>query len=114
MKDEKIFLQHILKAVSAIEKYTSEIDEQEFFRNTLVHDAVIRQFEIIGEAAKNLSQKSRQEMAEVQWPAVAGMRNKLIHEYFGVDLIIVWNTTKEYLPILKKAIKRYLKQYPPT
>ena len=72
----------------------------------MIIDAVVRNFEIIGEAAKNLSRKTKSRLSDIPWEDITGMRNKMIHEYFGVDLEIIWKTIQEAVPDLKKAIKK--------
>ena len=74
----------------------------------MIQDAVIRNFEIIGEAVKNLSDTLKQEQPSIPWRRIAGMRDKLIHDYFGVDLVMVWKTIEEELPTLHKQIKTLL------
>ena len=71
----------------------------------MVVDAVVRNFEIIGEAAKNVPSKMKSLHKEIPWKEMSGMRNKMIHEYFGIDLKIVWKTIEHSLPGLKKAIR---------
>ena len=77
----------------------------EFKRNGLVVDAVIRNFEVIGEASKNVPLAIRRTHPDIPWAQMNGMRNLLIHEYFGVDVKTVWHTAKKYLPALKKRLK---------
>jgi|SRR3989344_4552603 len=103
MHKDAAFLEHILDAIIAIDKFTFGFDLERFKNDDLVHSAVIRQFEIIGEASMNLSDKA-QESIEVPWRDIVDMRNKLIHEYFGIDLNIVWRAITEDLQPLKKAI----------
>lgn len=105
-KDNRIFLIHILDAIKNIEEYVKDIKiAEEFANNKIVRDAVLRNFEIIGEAAKQLDEEYVKEHAQINWTKVIGMRNFLIHEYFGVDLGIVWETIKKDLPSFKKGIK---------
>ena len=76
--------------------------------NHLIQDGVIRQIEIIGEATKKLSDESREKYPHIPWKDIAGMRNKLIHGYFGVDLGAVWDTVEDGIPLLKSEIERII------
>lgn len=108
-RDETIYLKHILDAIEKIETYVSGFDESEFMETSLVQDAVIRQLEIVGEATKRLSAGVKAKKPEIQWQSIAGMRDKLIHDYFGVDIRTVWITDIDDLPPLKHAIHEILK-----
>ena len=101
MKDDKAYMNHIKKAIQKIEKYIFEINFEVFNSNTMIHDAVIRQLEIIGEATKNLSEDFIKIYPNIPWKLIAGMRDRLIHQYFGVDLKAVWKTVKEDFDLLK-------------
>jgi len=85
-RDDSVYLQHILDAISRIEEYLQGATEETFYQQYLVQDGVIRQLEIIGEATKRLSQRVRAKSPSVPWQDIAGMRDKLVHDYFGVDL----------------------------
>ena len=110
-KDNSLLLSHILEAVKDIEDYikdTSSVEDFIFDKKT--HDAVLRSFQVIGEAANNLDESFIESNPNVEWEKVIGMRNFIIHEYFGVDLNIVWDTIKEDLPTFKNNIERLLQR----
>ena len=107
--DQSVFINHILDAINKIEKYIQGIDEEAFKNNDLVQDGVIRQIEIIGEAVKRLSDDLTSQSPDLPWQDIAGMRDKLIHDYFGVDIDTVWLTVKKDIPDLKQEIKRIIK-----
>jgi len=108
-KDPKIFLEHILESIDKIEKYVAEINEKNFSGNFLVIDAVVRNLEIIGEATKNLPVNYKLTAPHIPWKKIAGMRDNLIHEYFGVNEDLVWKVVKKDIPELKKEIEILLK-----
>lgn len=89
-RDDSDYLAHIADAIAKIETYSLGMDESAFRASDLVQDAVIRQFEIIGEAAKNLSAPLKQKSANVPWKSIAGTRDILIHQYFGVNIGAIW------------------------
>jgi uncharacterized protein with HEPN domain len=109
MKNPIIYIEHIHTSVLRIKSYTTSIDEETFLKNPLIQDAVIRNFEIIGEATKKLSNEFRLKYPAIEWKKIAGMRDKLIHDYIGVDLWAVWAVVENILPELEIQIKEVLK-----
>ncbi len=107
-KDDRVYLLHILDAMDQIESYTQDCTYQAFMLTRLVQDGVIRQLEIIGEATKNLSNETRANAPEVPWRDMAGMRDVLIYQYFGVDMTAVWDTVRQDIPGLKQEISKLL------
>ncbi|MCB9757252.1 MAG: DUF86 domain-containing protein [Candidatus Omnitrophica bacterium] len=109
MKNDKIYLRHIDDAITHIENFIRAVDANSFSRNALVYSAVIRQLEIIGEAVKNLSVDFRKAHKQIPWKDISGLRDKLIHQYFGVDNLLVWKICKKELPELKRFVQNILK-----
>ena len=107
-RDDFGYLGHVRDAVIKIESYVQGLDEAGFKSNSMVQDAVIRQFEIIGEAIKQLSAELTSRDPETPWSSFAKFRDKLIHHYFGVDLDIVWQTIVDDLPVVRSGVERLL------
>ena len=107
MKNDGIYLQHILDAISKIETYIS-VGRKRFTAESHWHDAVIRQLEIIGEATKKLSPELRAMYPDTPWRRIAGMRDVLIHDYMGVDLNAVWEVTQKDIHSLKKQLQKFV------
>lgn len=103
-KDPDILLEHIAESIGEIEKYKEHINKRKFIAMTMMQDAVIRRIEIIGEAVKQLPPDFKRKHPEIAWAEIAGMRDVLIHDYFGVNINIVWKTIQEDIPQLKKQI----------
>ena len=105
MKDDSLYIDHILRSINNILEYTKGLSKKEFSKNNMVQDAVIRNFEIIGEATKKVSDVYKQLHFEIPWKEMSGMRDKLIHDYIGVDKAVIWKTIKEDLPHLKMILE---------
>jgi uncharacterized protein with HEPN domain len=107
MKDQRLFLIHIKECIEKIEQYTVD-GESSFSNDPKTQDAVIRNFEIIGEAVKRLSEDTRQTVSEIPWRQFAGFRDILIHQYDGINISEIWLTIENDLPILKEAVRTIL------
>jgi len=103
LKDDRVYLRHILDATEKVEEYTA-VGHDLFMEQTHWQDAVIRQLEIIGEATKRISSDTRDRYPDVPWKRIAGLRDVLIHGYMGVDVKAVWEITRKNIPELKKNI----------
>lgn len=107
MKDDRLYLIHIWECILRIESYAIG-GRSAFLASAMMQDAIIRNFEIVGEAAKHLSPEIRQLHPEVQWKGLAGLRDVLIHNYMGVDLIEIWNIVDDELPQIKSSLEPIL------
>jgi uncharacterized protein with HEPN domain len=105
---DTVRLQHILQAIEFVEEFIAKADLKLFIKDYLLQSAVVRQFEIIGEAAGNTSEELKSKYPEVKWNEIKGFRNLLIHEYFRVDAIELWKTIEDDLPELKRQLKEIL------
>lgn len=103
MKDDRVYLLHVQDAIVRIRGYCS-VGRDAFHADLMVQDAVLRNLEVIGEAVKNLSEGSKTARPDIPWKRIGGMRDKLIHQYFGVNLRLVWDTVTQDLPRLEAAV----------
>lgn len=109
-KECKVYLDDIVESIEKIEKYTTNISYEKFAEDSLLVDGVIRNLEIIGEAVKNLPAQIKTKYPDIEWKKIAGLRDILIHEYFGVNLEIIWDVVANKVPELKTSIKKILEE----
>ena len=100
MDRDKLYLKHIVEAIKKIKQYSEGITAEDFKKESLIQDGVVRELEIIGEAARVISETTKKKYPDIPWYDIAGMRNRLIHEYFQVDVEVVWKTVTQDLQIL--------------
>jgi len=108
-RNYKLFLQDILEAMNAIEKFIEGMEFDELVKDDKTSSAVIRKFEIIGEAARNIPDLIKEQYKDIPWKSMAGMRDRLVHGYFGIDYKLVWDTIKVDFKNLKHSLKKVLK-----
>ena len=107
MKDDRLYLHHMLERCCRITRFISP-GRETFMTSEELQDAVIRNVEVIGEAAKRVSAEARRHMASLDWRSICGMRDVLIHDYIGVDLDEVWNVASSRIPELQAALEEFL------
>lgn len=109
-RDEVTFLEDILQSIEKAMDYTKSVNLEQFAENLEKQDAVVRRLEIIGEATKKISIETRNKYPNIPWKEMVGMRDVLIHEYFGVSPSIIWNVVKNELAHLKPEIQRIIQE----
>ena len=107
-KSDAVFLNHILDAIRQIEVYTTGLSYRQFSETRLIQDGVIRQLEIIGEASRSLSDGLRSQYPDLPWQEIIGLRNRLIHAYFDINLGIIWDIVQTDIPPLRGRISSLL------
>ena len=100
-RDLRLYIEDILGSITKIENYTEDIDQQHFLTDTQIQDSVLHRLEIIGEAVKNIPNSFRDKYPQIPWKNIAGLRDILIHEYFGVNMRRAWKVIKDDIPALK-------------
>ena len=108
-KGDLIFIEHMLESINAIEDFSKGLIKEKLISSRLKQSAIVREIEIIGEAAKNISHNLKEKYKEIAWRDIAGTRDKMIHHYFGVDLDIVFGIIKNDLSVLKKQVLKIKK-----
>ena len=105
-RSSELLLEDILEAALKIQRYVSDIDFEHFIADDKTADAVVRNFEIIGEAANRLPTELKASYQEIDWERIRGFRNRIVHDYFGIDYSIVWNIVQNFLPELIKKLSK--------
>ena len=109
-RDPRLFLSDMMESIMKIEKWTSGVSNEKFSANALLQDAVVRNLEILGEAAKNIPEDIRSRYPEIPWKRIAGFRDIAIHDYFGVDFEIVWTILKEGIVVVRPSLEKVLRE----
>ena len=107
-RDCRAYLEDILEAAGAAREFVAGMGKDELAKDRRTRDAVVRNLEIIGEAAKKLPAQTRRDHPEVEWKKIAGLRDILVHDYFGIDMDIVWDIVQNKLPVLVEQVQRIL------
>ncbi|KXK13530.1 MAG: hypothetical protein UZ14_CFX002001609 [Chloroflexi bacterium OLB14] len=105
---DKTYLGDILDSIRRIEGYIHKVNKKAFLENLMMQDAVMRQIEIIGEASNNVSAEFQEKYDHLPWSQMRAIRNKIVHDYRGINIEIIWDTVKKDLPILKEQVSKFL------
>ncbi len=109
MKDQRVYLAHILSCIEKVQEYTQD-GREDFFSSSLKQDAVVRNLQIVAESASRVSEELRVAHPEIDWPGMRGFRNVLVHDYLNVDYDLVWGIVRQELPPLKENVARMLEE----
>ena len=107
-----LYLSDILQSIEYIESFLASVSEDEFFKNVEKQDAVLRRLEIIGEAVRHLPESIKNKRTDIPWRQISGMRNVIVHEYFGVTLEMIWVVATDDMLILKSAVEKLIHELP--
>ncbi len=106
MNEDKVFLEHISDEIEFLETNFYDLELEDLMKDPVLQRACIRSLEVMGEAVKNISDDFKKEYSEIEWRKIAGLRDKLIHHYFGVDWDIVWNVIPNKIPEIKESLEK--------
>ncbi|MDP1551906.1 MAG: DUF86 domain-containing protein [Methanobacteriaceae archaeon] len=106
MNDDNVFLEHISDEIEFLESNFYDLELDDLMKDPVLQRACIRSLEVMGEAVKNISDDFKKEYSEIEWRKIAGLRDKLIHHYFGVDWDIVWNVIQNKIPEIKESLEK--------
>ena len=109
-RDWKILFEDIIESINKIEEYSGNLTFEDFAQTPLVIDAVVRNIEIIGEASKNIPEEIQNKFTDIPWQKMKGIRNRIVHEYFSVDISIIWFITQNELDSLKNSLQKHLNE----
>ncbi len=109
MKDNILYLRHMLEAIEKVERYIGEKSFDDFIGDDMLYDAVLRELTIVGQAANRITDTMKQQYKDISWQKIRGLRNKLMHEYATIDDRTVWDTCQKDLPQLKEALNSLIK-----
>jgi uncharacterized protein with HEPN domain len=108
-RDWRLYVEDILECIELIQKYTDNMEFLDFLRDRKTLDAVVRNFEVIGEASKYVPEEAKKQHQEIDWQGIVGLRNRIAHKYFDVSPRIIWEIVKDELPPLKEQMRQMLK-----
>lgn len=106
----KILFEDIIESINKIEAYTRELTFEDFAQSSIVIDAVVRNMEIIGEASKNIPEEIQNKFHDIPWQKIKGIRNRIVHEYFSVDITIIWFIVQNELSLIKSSLQNHLEE----
>ena len=109
-RDFRVYLEDILEAAGAAREFVAGMGKEELGKDRRTREAVVRNLEIIGEAVKKLPPQTKRDHPEVEWKKIAGLRDILVHDYFGIDMDIVWDVVQSKLPVLAEQVRRILEE----
>lgn len=109
MKDDSIYLLHILECIDKINQYTSD-GRAAFMTSTIIQDAVIRNLQVLAESSQNISDSLKQKYSTVDWKSISGFRNVVVHDYLGLDMEKMWDIVEQDIPNMKTTISKMLEQ----
>jgi len=109
-KDNSVFVRHMRDATRRIQSYVEDVDKSDYAEDVVLQDAVVRQLEILGEAAGRVSRDFANDHPEIPWSDITGMRHRLIHDYFEVDVDLVWTTATKHVPDVQNKIVALLEK----
>ncbi|MCK5842490.1 MAG: DUF86 domain-containing protein [Candidatus Sabulitectum sp.] len=110
VRNELVFLEDILECIERIADYVKDVSENDFMNNIEKQDSVIRRIELIGEAVKSISIATRKQYPGIPWREIAGMRDIVIHQYFGVSIVLIWRVATTDIPKLKSEFERIVRE----